>query len=170
MSDQPAAPALLRPMTLEDVPQVQAIDQLSFSLPWPESSFKFELTENENSLCQVAEVDGRIAAMIVVWIIVDEAHVGTIATHPNFRGRGLARRLLAHTLLQAIPLGAALSMLEVRRSNMPAMRLYETFGFEICGERRHYYQDNGEDALLMTLPALDVARLQSFLTANPSQP
>ncbi len=156
-------------MTLEDVPQVQAIDQLSFSLPWPESSFKFELTENENSLCQVAVVDGRIAAMIVVWIIVDEAHVGTIATHPDFRGRGLARQLLAHTLLQAMPLGAALAMLEVRRGNTPAIHLYEAFGFEVCGERRHYYQDNGEDALLMTLPKLEKAHLQSFLPAHPDQ-
>lgn len=156
-------------MTLEDVPQVQAIDQLSFSLPWPESSFKFELTENENSLCQVAVVDGRIAAMIVVWIIVDEAHVGTIATHPDFRGRGLARQLLAHTLLQAMPLGAVLAMLEVRRGNTPAIQLYEAFGFEVCGERRHYYQDNGEDALLMTLPKLEETHLRSFLPAHADQ-
>ena len=73
----------IRRMTLEDVPTVHEIDTLSFSLPWPERSFQFELTENPVSRGWVAESGGRIAAMLVLWLIVDEAHIATVATHPE---------------------------------------------------------------------------------------
>jgi [ribosomal protein S18]-alanine N-acetyltransferase len=149
---------MIRKMTLEDIEQVIAIDRVSFSLPWPERSFRFELTDNPASRCWVAEVDGKIVGMIVVWLIVDEVHVATIATHPDFRRQGIAKNLLSHALQHLSTEGAQSSFLEVRASNLAAQELYRKFGFEESGVRRRYYRDNDEDALLMTLSAIPETR------------
>lgn len=141
----------IRRMAEADLPAVYEIDRLSFTLPWPERSFRFELSGNPASRCWVAEVDGRIAAMIVVWMIVDEAHIATIATHPDFRRQGLAARLLAYALKSTAAEGAARSLLEVRVSNESAQAMYRRFGYVEDGRRPRYYKDNGEDALLMSL-------------------
>ena len=150
---------MIRKMTLGDIEQVVAIDRVSFSLPWPERSFRFDLTDNPASRCWVAEVDGKIVGMIVVWLIVDEVHVATIATHPEFRRQGIAKNLLSHALQHLSTEGAQSSFLEVRASNLAAQDLYRKFGFEESGVRRRYYRDNDEDALLMTLESLDVEKL-----------
>ena len=149
---------MIRKMTLADIEQVIAIDRVSFSLPWPERSFRFELTDNPASRCWVAEVDGKIVGMIVVWLIVDEVHVATIATHPEFRRQGIAKNLLAHALQHMSNEGAQSSFLEVRASNLAAQDLYRKFGFEESGVRRRYYRDNDEDAILMTLSAIPETR------------
>jgi ribosomal-protein-alanine N-acetyltransferase len=149
---------MIRKMTLDDVEQVVAIDRVSFSLPWPERSFRFELTDNPASRCWVAEVDGKIVGMIVVWLIVDEVHIATIATHPEFRRQGIAKTLLSYALQHMGSEGAQSSFLEVRASNLAAQDLYRKFGFEESGVRRRYYRDNDEDAILMTLSAIPEAR------------
>jgi ribosomal-protein-alanine N-acetyltransferase len=157
----------IRAMVLDDLPQVIAIDRASFSLPWPERSFRYELTQNPNALSWVAELGDAgqnpvIAGMIVTWLIIDEIHIGTIAIHPDYRRRGLAQKLLAHALLAGRARGASSAFLEVRRGNLAAQVLYQRFGFDVVGERRHYYHDNGEDALILGLNGLDTKRLQQF--------
>lgn len=147
---------VIRKMTLDDFEQVVAIDQLSFSLPWPARSFRFELTDNPASRCWVTELDGRVVAMLVAWLIVDEIHIATIATHPDFRGRGIGKNLLSHALRSAKEEGAVKSFLEVRESNEVAQKMYRSFGFVEDGRRREYYKDNAEDAILMSLNRLDV--------------
>jgi ribosomal-protein-alanine N-acetyltransferase len=92
--------------------------------------------------------------MAVVWIIVDEAHIATIAIHPQFRGHGIGKKLLAETLRQSIQHGAVLATLEVREHNHIAQKMYQKFGFEVAGHRQKYYQDNNEAAVIMTLPKL----------------
>jgi len=149
---------MIRKMTLDDIEHVIAIDRVSFSLPWPERSFRFELTDNPASRCWVADVDGKIVGMIVAWLIVDEVHVATIATHPDFRRQGIAKNLLSHALQHLSTEGAQSSFLEVRASNLAAQELYRKFGFEESGVRRRYYRDNDEDALLMTLSAIPETR------------
>jgi [ribosomal protein S18]-alanine N-acetyltransferase len=146
---------ILRKMTLDDVEQVVAIDRISFSLPWPTSSFHFELTDNPASRCWVAESDGRVAAMLVAWFIVDEIHIATIATHPDFRKQGIGEKLLSFTLRSAKEEGAVSSFLEVRESNDAAIMMYRKFGYIESGRREGYYKDNGEDAILMTLDSLN---------------
>ncbi len=150
---------LIRKMTLEDIPAVIDLDHKSFSLPWPERSFRFEVTENPASHCWVAEQDGKVVGMIVVWLIVDEAHVATIATHPDYRRQGIAKNLLALALRQLIDEGARSSFLEVRESNFAAQAMYRKFGYEDAGRRRRYYKDNDEDAILMNLESLKPERL-----------
>ena len=151
---------IIRKMTMDDIEQVIAIDRVSFSLPWPERSFRFELTDNPASRCWVAEMDGKLVGMIVAWLIVDEVHVATIATHPDFRRRGIAGKLLAHALQHLRDEGAQSSFLEVRVSNFAAQEMYRKFGYEESGVRPRYYKDNDEDALLMTLESLDVEKLE----------
>jgi ribosomal-protein-alanine N-acetyltransferase len=150
---------VIRKMTLDDVPAVLDLDQRSFSLPWPERSFRFELTDNPASRCWVAELDEKVVGMIVVWLIVEEAHVATIATHPDFRRKGIAKRLLSHALQKLMEQGARSSFLEVRESNLAAQAMYRKFGYEETGRRRRYYKDNDEDAILMNLDSLSAERL-----------
>jgi ribosomal-protein-alanine N-acetyltransferase len=156
----PTARLQIRVMQLEDLVQVQAIDRSSFSLPWPESAYRHEIEDNRLSLCLVAEAQepgskARIISLIVIWLVLDEAHIATIATHPEYRHQGVARAILAVALRQSIQRGAKMATLEVRASNLHAQALYRQFGFENVGRRRRYYRDNQEDALLMTVGALD---------------
>jgi ribosomal-protein-alanine N-acetyltransferase len=147
----------IRKMTIEDVPEVARIDRMSFSLPWPEHAFHYEVTDNRAARCFVAETeDKRLAAMVVSWIIVDELHIATIATHPEFRRQGIGARILTAALEDATAAGVKRAFLEVRASNDAAQTMYREFGFEISGRRVKYYKDNGEDAILMTLESLDV--------------
>lgn len=148
---------VIRRMTERDVPAVAHIDQLSFSLPWPEHSFHYEVSENRVARCFVAEAgDGRIAAMVVSWIIVDEMHIATIATHPDFRRLGIGEQILTEALVDGRALGARLAFLEVRASNEAAQAMYRKFGFRTTGKRPRYYRDNNEDAILMTLEPLEI--------------
>ncbi len=98
------------------------------------------------------------------WLMVDEAHVATIASHPAWRGCGLGQWLMLALMEAAQARGARLVTLEVRASNTPAQKLYEKLGFEITGHRRRYYRD-GEDGLIMTTPALTEPGLQDRLAA-----
>lgn len=147
---------MIRKMTLDDLEQVAAIDQVSFSLPWPERSFHFELTDNPASRCWVADLDGRVVGMMVAWLIVDEIHIATFAAHPDFRKQGVGKNLLLHTLKSAKEEGAITSFLEVRESNDAALEMYRKFGFVESGRREGYYKDNDEDAILMSLESLNV--------------
>ena len=146
----------IRKMTIEDVPAVAQIDRLSFTLPWPEHSFQYEVLENRVARCFVAETEeNRIAGMVVSWIIVDELHIATIATHPDFRRMGIGARILTEALAEGRAAGARLAFLEVRATNEAAQAMYRKFGFEVTGKRPRYYKDNGEDAILMTLEPLE---------------
>ena len=149
-------------MTIRDLEQVILLDRESFSLPWSESSFKFEIEKNESSRCWVSEIGQNIVAMMVAWVIVDEVHIATFAVQPNLRRQGIARQLLAHTLLDAYLSGARKGYLEVRRGNLAARALYEKFGFIEIGIRKKYYQDNGEDAVMMNLEEMDIDLLESL--------
>jgi ribosomal-protein-alanine N-acetyltransferase len=150
---------LFRKMTMDDLEQVVAIDQVSFGLPWPPRSFYFELTDNPPSRCWVAEMDGRVVAMLVAWLIVDEIHIATFATHPDYRRRGIGGKLLHHTLRMAREEGAITSFLEVRAGNEAALTMYRKFGYMESGLRKGYYSDNREDAVLMTLASPDYEKL-----------
>ncbi len=155
----------IRPMRLEDIDQVHLIDILSFPLPWPRNSYRNEIQETQRSRCWVVEQIGepilepgstapqlaRIVGMAVVWLIVDEAHIATIAVHPDFRRLGIAARLLSVIVSNARREKMLCATLEVRASNLAAQALYQKFGFVEVGRRFRYYQDNQEDALIMTV-------------------
>ena len=158
----------LRRMTQADLSQVEALDRLCFRTPWPPESFAYELRPDTYSVCLVAEAAGEgapggVVGNVVVWLIVDEAHVATLAVAPDYRGQGLARALLAAVLLEAWRRGARKSLLEVRRSNTAALHLYYGLGFAAVGLRPGYYEDTHEDALLLTLENIQPQALEKLL-------
>jgi ribosomal-protein-alanine N-acetyltransferase len=143
-------------MTPDDIPAVMVVDRASFPTPAKEQLFINELTGNTLAhyhVLTLAAADGgeRVAGFSGYWFIADEIHISTIAVHPAYRGRRWGELLLANLLLDAIALDPILVTLEVRRSNIAAQRLYAKYRFEIVGERRRYYHDTGEDAILMTV-------------------
>lgn len=163
--DSRAASLAIRRMGGQDIERVHQLDKLCFTLPWSRSSFQFDILENPHAIPLLAETpEGVLAGSAITWVIVDEAHIATLAVHPDFRRAGLARRLLAVSLLLAARAGAQSSLLEVRAGNQAALDLYSGFGYAVVGRRLRYYQDNHEDALLMTLEQIEPKNLTPFLT------
>lgn len=151
-------PTRVRRIETQDLAAVVEIDRQSFALPWTESSFRFEINENPAARPLILEVyqadNWQPAGMMVSWVILDEAHIGTIAVAPAFRRQGYGQLLLAAGLEQLANEGVQQVFLEVRAGNQSAQNLYRKFGFIVDGVRRRYYKDNGEDALLMRLADL----------------
>jgi [ribosomal protein S18]-alanine N-acetyltransferase len=152
----------IRPLEEKDLETAHAIDRLSFPIPWPASSLRYELFSNPASICLAAKEAGEdeLIGFIVVWLIMDEAHIATIAVHPDFRRQGVGRALLVEGLRQSIRRGASSASLEVRAGNLAALALYRELGMDVVGKRSGYYKDNGEDALLMSVYDLDEAALE----------
>jgi ribosomal-protein-alanine N-acetyltransferase len=157
-------------MTLGDVPQVQDIERLSFTTPWPAYAFEQELRGNRLARYVVARAEvpegERVVGFAGVWLMVDEAHITTFGVHPEWRRQGIGRRLLLRLAELALDLGARRLTLEVRVGNQAAQHLYRAFGFEIAGRRPRYYTDDNEDAFVMTTPPLRDARMQALLAAE----
>jgi ribosomal-protein-alanine N-acetyltransferase len=115
---------------------------------------------------------GRVTELIVAyggfWSILDEAHVSTIAVHPDRRGRGLGEMMLVALIDASVMRGATGVTLEVRVSNQVAQNLYAKYAFREVGLRKRYYHDNNEDALIMTLSELAGATFQAKYKALKS--
>jgi [ribosomal protein S18]-alanine N-acetyltransferase len=101
-----------------------------------------------------------------IWVMTDEAHVTTIASHPDVRGKGVGEFLLVALIHRGIEVGARWMTLEVRASNSVAQNLYRKYTFKEMGVRRRYYSDNGEDALVMWTDALDSESFMAAMEAN----
>jgi len=158
-------PVEIGPMQLADIPAVQEIERLSFRTPWPVYAFEQELTSNRLARYVVARAGEVPVGFGGLWLMVDEAHITTFAVHPDWRRRGIGRRMLVALIESAQELGAARMTLEVRMGNVDAQRLYAELGFADAGRRVAYYTDDGEDALIMTTPALRSPRMARALWA-----
>lgn len=145
----------VRSMRIEDLPAVIDIDRASFTMPWSDRTYRYELTRNQAAELFVAEKDGRIVGYIGTWQIIDECHISTLAVENENRRQGIAQRLLLHALRRALAKGITTATLEVRVSNQAAIDLYRKFAFEITGRRKAYYRDNGEDAYIMTAEGIE---------------
>ncbi|HEY8392213.1 MAG TPA: ribosomal protein S18-alanine N-acetyltransferase [Capillibacterium sp.] len=139
----------VEPMTIDDLPEVLAIEEESFPIPWSRSSFLYELLENERAYYCVAKAEGKVLGFVGMWIIFDEGHITNLAVASTHRRHGVGRALLQHLVTEAKIRGLRYLTLEVRASNYAAQRLYEEFGFVKTGVRPRYYQDNQEDAYIM---------------------
>jgi ribosomal-protein-alanine N-acetyltransferase len=163
----PHLPFFLDEMTIADIPEVMRIERRVFSAMWTSGIYRRELTANPWSHYYVLRPSRPSLPSILayggVWQMDNSAHIPTIATHPDYQGRRLGSYLLLHLLLKGDALGCTEATLEVRASNYPAQRLYLRHGFEVAGIRYHYYNDNGEDALIMTRPLLNSEALRAEL-------
>jgi ribosomal-protein-alanine N-acetyltransferase len=137
----------IRRLTYADLPQVVAVERRSYPAPWSLSMFVLELSKS-GGICLVAErAPGEICGHLVCSRYDTEWHLMNLAVHPDFRRIGVATALL-EALLARLERGAHVT-LEVRASNQGAIALYDRYGFRAAGVRRRYYQDNGEDAVIM---------------------
>ena len=136
-------------MTTLHLDGVEEIENLSFKIPWSRNAFMDELTRNESAIYKVAMYGKKVVGYAGMWKVFDEGHITNIAVHPEFRKSGVGSRLLESMLETAREQGIVAMTLEVRKSNVAAQHLYHKYGFRTEGERRRYYADNGEDALIM---------------------
>jgi [ribosomal protein S18]-alanine N-acetyltransferase len=147
-------PIQIRPLAYPDLPHVIAVERRVFPTPWSLAMFVLELSK-QSGVCLAAfsadsagEAGGRLVAYLICSRYDTVWHIMNIAVDTDFQRRGLATALLAE-LYERVEDPAARFTLEVRRSNAVAIHLYEREGFRAAGMRRRYYQDNGEDALVM---------------------
>lgn len=159
----PPIPYFLRAMQLADLKAVLAIDRLAFPTPTKASVYEYELSHNQLAHYQVLIAAETIVGYAGFWLLSDECHISTIATHPDWRGRGLGELLLLNLLFLANEQAAQMVTLEVRQSNLAAQALYYKYQFAIVGERRRYYKDTGENALIMTREPLNGRYFQFLL-------
>ena len=137
-----------RELLPEDAEGVAAVERESFPTPWSREDFWREAS-NDFACYIVALEEAEIIGFGGCWISFEEAQVTNIALTSVQRGRGLGKVLMTRLMCAAAARGAERMTLEVRPSNMPALRLYERLGFTAIGVRKKYYQDNDEDAILM---------------------
>ena len=136
-------------MAMGDVEQVLDIERVSFPTPWTRAAFCYEIEQNKVARCTVMRDGGVVVGYLCLWEIGREIHVTNLAVHPEWRRRGVGRRLLVAALAGGITRGVTLAFLEVRPTNTRALALYESLGFHVIGRRSGYYFDTGEDALVM---------------------
>ena len=148
---------IIRRMAVADLDQVVALEETCFAHPWTRENYLSELTKNVAARYLVAERDGQVIGFAGAWVILDESHVTNIAVAPSQRGQGIGRALTQALLQYVSNLGAAYATLEVRESNTVARNLDTSLGFIKVGLRKKYYEDNGEDALIMACTELPEA-------------
>ncbi|HGY54873.1 MAG TPA: ribosomal-protein-alanine N-acetyltransferase [Caldithrix abyssi] len=136
----------IRRMREDDVETVAHLEREIFPDPWSADSFYHEVANTKLSYPCVLTKDSIILAYAVVWFYAGELHIGNLAVRPSRQKQGLGGRLLQHILDRFSQ--AEVAYLEVRKSNKPAIRLYEKFGFIPLTVRKGYYS-NGEDAIVM---------------------
>jgi ribosomal-protein-alanine N-acetyltransferase len=141
----------VRPMMEADLAEVAAIEQSSYAFPWSENIFRDCLRVGYT--CRALDLEGRIIGYAVMSLGAGEAHILNVCVRDEFRTIGFGRRLLDHLLERAAAGGVSEAFLEVRPSNLAAIRLYQKLGFEQIGIRRGYYQapDGREDAIVLKL-------------------
>ena len=142
------ADIIIRPGTLSDVNAIMALEQGSIEHPWESKAIETLITDS-NKTCLIAELDGTIAAYVGAESVLDESNIGNIVTHKDYRGRGIATRLVDALLKKLKEQGIAKVFLEVEHDNAPAIAIYEKSGFTKYGHRRDYYGP-GKDAVLMS--------------------
>jgi ribosomal-protein-alanine N-acetyltransferase len=156
----------IRRLAYADLPQVIAIERRAFPTPWSLAMFVLELSK-PSGICLAARRDGVVRGYLICSRYDTVWHIMNVAVDPDERRRGVATALIGE-LLERVDDDAARLTLEVRRSNEAAIALYQRFAFKAAGTRRRYYQDNGEDALIMwRTPATQAGSLDDVPNAGP---
>lgn len=154
---EPREPIEIRRMMAKDLEEVLTIEKLSFPAPWSRLSFEQEfLFPQAHPLIAVdPALPDQIRGYLCFWLVAEETHILNLAVHPRWRRRGVGGLLLRYVVDYSRAKGAEEIHLEVRRSNYRAISLYRRFHFQPRGVRPRYYQDSGEDAILMELRLTD---------------
>lgn len=156
---------VIQPMREGDIPEIMRIERMCFPTPWHENAFYAELN-HEPACYLVAKIDQQVVGYGGMWVIMDEAHITTLAVHPEYRRQHIGERLLLALLEVAIARRARRVTLEVRMSNAPAQNLYAKYGFRAAAIRKGYYLDTHEDALVMWTDDIQTPEYQRLLRTN----
>lgn len=176
----------LKQLTLELLPAVLELDQQCFGGLWTLEGYQRELNSSSSELLVIATTGADesenswssssampmlppVVGFSCLWSIVDEAHITIVAIHPRFQKQGLGQALLVALLQSAHQQGLERATLEVRISNQSAINLYKKFGFAEAGCRKRYYQDTGEDALILWRGGLQSSGFSGLLTRWQSE-
>ena len=138
------------PMSAEHLDEIAELERICFSMPWSRTMLAEELKDDLSAFLVALDESGHVAGYAGMRVILDEGYINNIAVRPEYRRRGIARKLLQPFLDFAHTNKLAFLTLEVRVSNAGAIALYESTGFETVGRRRNYYEYPTEDALIMT--------------------
>lgn len=151
-AERPFSSVIIDPLNLDDLPAVMDIERDSFKSPWSVGMFIRELAST-HSVCLAARIqkhrESVLAGYLIFWMILDEAHLHNLAVRKEYRGWGIAGKMLGAMKDLAAKNGVTAQTLEVRKSNSAAINLYHKCGFVVKGIRPHYYTDTDEDALIM---------------------
>ena len=142
------------------VSDIADIEAESNSPPWSRKLFSDEF-QHDYARMYGARLHGRLVSYLLLHTVLDEAHVVKFGVLMHYRGRGIGRALMREVLLELHQAAVRWVGLEVRKSNLIARRLYESFGFIEAGIRERYYSDNSEDACLMNLTMRDFVELDA---------
>lgn len=143
---------IIEEMTLRHMEQIMAIENVSFPTPWSENMFRKELNVSisRNFVALVESKEGKeIVGYMNYWIYAEESHLNNIAVRSDYRGKGVALKLMTEMIRKSLKEGAVLGTLEVRQSNRAAIGLYEKCGYVVKGIRPNYYDDTKEDGLIL---------------------
>jgi ribosomal-protein-alanine N-acetyltransferase len=159
-------PLEIRTLAYSDLPAVIEIERRAFPTPWSLAMFVLEISK-PTGLCLAAVRGGVLRGYVICARYDLDWHLMNVAVDPDFRRQGIASTLLRELYARAADSQARFT-LEVRQSNQDAIDLYTRDGFRVAGRRRRYYQDNGEDALIMwRTPATLEGRLDDVPAADP---
>lgn len=137
-------------MLAGDLPEVMAIEEASFPVPWTFANFLHEIEANPFACNRIVRSEGGgVEAYACAWIVDEEVRINNIAVRERARGRGYGEGLLRHVMGLGRSLGCDRATLEVRPSNHAALALYRKLGFRVVGRLKGYYSDSHEDALVM---------------------
>ncbi len=139
----------IAPMQHADIPHVMRIEREAFPTQWPSDAFHNEIATNKLAHYFVGRYRGEIVAYGGIWSILEDSHITTIAVDRHYRGKRFGETMLLHLIDEAISRGSSWMTLEVRASNAVAQALYRKYGFTTVTERKGYYSDNNESALVM---------------------
>lgn len=175
----------------EHLPEAVDLDRLCFGGLWAIEGYRRELdspnsdllglwmweTEDSESGQNRADTHHpsslQVRPMLIgvgcLWAILEEAHIIMLAIHPSFQRQGLGQALLLALLKSAHDRQLERSTLEVRDSNLAAVSLYKKFGFKEAGRRKRYYEDTGEDALVMWRSGLEKPEFQRYLAVEKQE-
>lgn len=141
-----------------DLDDIYDLDVQTFAMPWSKEALSYDILENDNAFVIVAEYEGQFAGYADIWTVLDEADLNSIAVRVDFRRKGIGDAIMFAMTEMLSANGVETINLEVRVSNIPAIKLYKKYGFKECGVRPGYYLDNGEDALIMKRETGDYAQ------------
>ncbi|HVT12027.1 MAG TPA: ribosomal protein S18-alanine N-acetyltransferase [Fimbriimonadaceae bacterium] len=150
----PPKPIRFEALNEEHIPPILEIENRTNGAPWSERAFRNELTHSDRIF--LVALDGKeIVGYGGVWLVIDEAHVTTLAVESEHRRQHIGERLMIELLDRSKEAGMVCSTLEVRAGNEAAIKLYEKLGYKETARRKGYYPDNREDAIVMWLYELD---------------